>query len=75
MAQLPATDRPMLVRTDSAGASGRLAWHLRDQGVGFSVSMPIDAHVRHAILAQPEPAWTPASPPTGRSATVRRSAS
>jgi hypothetical protein len=50
----------MLVRTDSAGASSRLAWHLRDQGVGFSVGMPIDAHVREAILAQPEPAWTPA---------------
>ena len=44
----------MLVRTDSAGASTRLAWHLRDQGVGFSLGMPIDAHVREAILAQPE---------------------
>jgi hypothetical protein len=62
VAQLPATshDRPVLVRSDSAGASTRLAWHLRDQGVGFSVGMPIDAHLRQAILAQPEPAWTPA---------------
>jgi Transposase DDE domain group 1 len=60
LAQLPATDRPVLVRSDSAGASSKLAWHLREQGVGFSVGMPIDAHVREAILAQPEAAWTPA---------------
>jgi Transposase DDE domain group 1/Domain of unknown function (DUF3387) len=60
LAQLPATDRPVLVRSDSAGASSKLAWHLREQGVGFSVGMPIHAHVREAILAQPEAAWTPA---------------
>ena len=28
--------------------------------MGFSLGMPIDAHLREAILAQPEPAWTPA---------------
>jgi hypothetical protein len=28
--------------------------------------MPIDAHVREAILAQPEPAWTPAVDPDGQ---------
>jgi hypothetical protein len=50
----------VLVRSDSAGASSKLAWHLREQGVGFSVGMPIDAHVREAILAQPEVGWTPA---------------
>jgi hypothetical protein len=73
LAQLPgsATDRPVLVRSDSAGASTRLAWHLRDQGVGFSLGMPIDAHIREAILAQPEPAWTPAVDPDGQ---VRRRA-
>jgi hypothetical protein len=62
LAQLPATsrDQPVLVRSDSAGTSTRLAWHLRDQGVGFSLGLPIDAHVREAVLAQPEPAWTPA---------------
>src|SRR5215203_5878134 len=60
LAQLPATGRPVLVRSDSAGASTQLAWHLRDDQVGFSLGMPIDAHVREAILAQPEPAWTPA---------------
>jgi Transposase DDE domain group 1 len=62
LAQLPAAaaEQPTLVRSDSAGASTRLAWHLRDRGVGFSLGMPIDQHVREAILAQPEVAWTPA---------------
>jgi len=62
LAQLPAAAReqPVLVRSDSAGASTRLAWHLREQGVGFSLGMPIDAHVREAILTRPEHAWTPA---------------
>ena len=68
LAQLPSStsDQPVLVRSDSAGASTRLAWHLHDQGVGFSVGMPIDAHVREAILAQPERAWTPAVDPDGQ---------
>jgi hypothetical protein len=66
--QLPAAagDQPVLVRSDSAGASTRLAWHLRERGVGFSLGMPIDAHVREAILAQPEAAWTPAVDADGR---------
>jgi Transposase DDE domain group 1 len=65
--QLPAAaaDQPILVRSDSAGASTRLAWHLRERGVGFSVGMQIDAHVREAILAQPESAWTTAIAPDG----------
>ena len=68
LAQLPSSagDQPVLVRSDSAGASTRLAWHLREQGVGFSLGMPIDAHLREAILAQPEPAWTPAIDPDGQ---------
>jgi Transposase DDE domain group 1 len=48
------------------GASTRLAWHLRQRGVGFSLGLPVDAHVREAILAQPEPAWTPAVDPDGQ---------
>jgi hypothetical protein len=60
LVQLPACDLPVLVRSDSAGASTRLAGHLRERGVGFSLGMQIDQHVREAILAQPEPAWTPA---------------
>ena len=66
LAQLPATERRLLVRSDSAGASTRLAWHLRGRGVGFSLGMPIDGHVREAILGQPEHAWTPAIDPDGR---------
>jgi Transposase DDE domain group 1 len=62
LAQLPAAAReqPVLVRSDSAGASTRLAWHLRDDRVGFSLGMAIDAHLREAILTQPEHVWTPA---------------
>jgi hypothetical protein len=68
LAQLPpcASDQPVLVRSDSAGASTRLAWHLREQGVGFSLGMQLDAHLREAILAQPELAWTPAVDPDGQ---------
>jgi hypothetical protein len=73
LAQLPNDDpnnerdeRPVLVRSDSAGGSSRLAWHLREQGVGFTLGMQIDAHFREAILAQPEPAWAPAVEPDGQ---------
>jgi hypothetical protein len=58
--QLPVDERPVLVRSDSAGGSSKLAWHLRERGIGFTLGMQIDAHVREAILAQPAPAWTPA---------------
>ena len=66
LAQLPADERPVLVRSDSAGGSTRLAWHLRERGIGFTLGMQIDAHVREAILAQPEQAWTPAVEPDGQ---------
>jgi hypothetical protein len=66
LAQLPAADQPVLVRSDSAGASTRLAWHLRDRAVGFSLGMQTDQHVREAIFAQPEAAWTPAVEPDGQ---------
>jgi hypothetical protein len=77
LAQLPASAQaePVLVRSDSAGGSSRLAWHLRErtvgfslgmQTVGFSLGMQIDAHVREAILAQSEHAWTPAVEPDGQ---------
>jgi hypothetical protein len=63
VAQLPAAasaSKPLLVRSDSAGGSSKLAWHLRERGIGFTLGMQIDAHVRQAILAQPEHAWAPA---------------
>ena len=65
----------MLVRSDSAGASTQLAWHLRDDQVGFSLDMPIGAHVREAVLAQPELASTPAIDIDGRPVTAPRCAS
>jgi len=66
LAQLPTTSshtQPVLVRSDSAGGSSRLAWHLRQRGVGFSLGMQIDQHIREAILTQPEPVWTSAVDP------------
>jgi Transposase DDE domain group 1 len=41
LAQLPAAATatlPVLVRSDSAGASSKLAWHLRDRRVGESIN-------------------------------------
>jgi Transposase DDE domain group 1 len=74
LAQLPrsAGDQPVLVRSDSAGASTRLARHLRGREVAFTLGMQLDAHVREAILAQPERAWTPRSTPTVSPARARR---
>jgi hypothetical protein len=69
LAQLPTATsgrQPVLVRSDSAGASSRLAWHLREREVAFSLGMPIDAHIREAVLAQPEHVWTPAADPDGQ---------
>jgi hypothetical protein len=70
VAQLPVAaageERPVLVRSDSAGGSSKLAWHLRERGIGFTLGMQVDQHVREAILAQPEPAWTAAVAPDGQ---------
>jgi hypothetical protein len=66
LSQLPTGTQPVLVRSDSAGGSTRLAWHLRERGVGFSLSMQIDQHVREAITAQPEHAWASAVEPDGQ---------
>jgi hypothetical protein len=55
LAQLPAAarDQPVLVRSDSAGASHGLVGHLRARGVAFSVGFDLDERVRAAILAIP----------------------
>jgi hypothetical protein len=71
VAQLPTGgdtggDLPVLVRSDSAGASSRLAWHLRDRQIAFTLGMQIDAHIREAVLAQPERVWTAAVDPDGQ---------
>jgi hypothetical protein len=60
--QLPpeALDRPILARSDSAGASHALADACRETRVRFSFGYAIDARVREAILALPDAAWRPA---------------
>lgn len=61
LAQLPPrAHRRLLVRTDSAGATSTLLGQLRARGLRFSVGLPIDAHVRSAVLSLPEDAWSPA---------------
>jgi hypothetical protein len=61
LAQLPPrAHRRLLVRIDSAGATSTLLGQLRARGLRFSVGLPIDAHVRSAVLSLPEDAWCPA---------------
>ena len=65
LAQLPAlaADQRVVMRSDSAGATLGLVARMRELGVGFSIGLPIDAHLRQAILTVPEPAWTAAVQP------------
>jgi hypothetical protein len=60
--QLPpaALERPILARSDSAGASHVLADACRETDVRFSFGYAMDERVREAILALPERAWRPA---------------
>lgn len=68
LAQIPDDMRhgtPILVRTDTAGATKAFLAHirsLRETGcdVRFSVGAPIDADVREAIVKLPTTAWSPA---------------
>jgi hypothetical protein len=61
LAQLPTSaHRRLLVRTDSAGATGAFLGQLRAHKLRFSVGLPIDTHVRDAVLSLPEDAWSPA---------------
>ena len=69
LAQLPTRprrSRRVLVRSDSAGATGEFVWHLHRRRLRFLVGLPIDAHVRQAILSLPQTAWTPAIDADGR---------
>ena len=67
LAQLPPLGRrQLLVRTDSRGATIPVMWWLHDRGWQFSVGLGADAHVRQAVLAVPEQAWTAAVDPDGR---------
>ena len=69
LAQLPTRprrSRRVLVRADSAGATGEFVWYLHRRGLRFSVGLRIDAHVRAAVLRLPHAAWTPAVDADGR---------
>src|SRR4051812_29301551 len=62
LAQLPAAalDGPILVRSDSAGASHAFAAACHETRARFSFGYAIDERVRTAILKLPEAAWRPA---------------
>jgi hypothetical protein len=54
------------VPTDSRGATIPVMWWLAERGWQFSVGLGADDHVRQAVLAIPDPAWSPAIDPDGR---------
>ena len=60
--QIPAEhlERPMLARSDSAGATHEFAAALRETGIRFSLGFELREAVREAILGLPEAAWRPA---------------
>jgi hypothetical protein len=60
--QIPAShlERPMLARSDSAGATHEFAAALRETGIRFSLGFAITEGARAAILEVPESAWRPA---------------
>lgn len=62
LAQLPTREaaEPILVRSDSAGATHDLVNAVRERGLRFSIGFDLTAAVREAILALPAHAWTPA---------------
>ena len=62
LAQLPTRDsvEPILVRSDSAGATHELVDAVRQRELRFSIGFDLTAAVRAAILALPQKAWTAA---------------
>ena len=68
LAQLPAGcsaraehgRRPVLVRTDGAGATHRFAEHLDQAGVEYSLGFTLGVEYHGPLLAVPAAAWTPA---------------
>ena len=51
---------PIVVRTDSAGATHQFTDELREAHINFVMGYDLTAPVREAILMLPESAWTPA---------------
>jgi len=66
--QLPTVpdELPVLVRSDSAGASHGFVGALRHEGVLFSVGFPVDERIRDAVTALPATAWVHARTQTGQ---------
>jgi hypothetical protein len=68
LAQLPAEwtgrdahgRRPVLVRTDGAGATHRFAQHLHDAAVEYSLGFTLGVEYHDPLLAVPAQAWSPA---------------
>ena len=62
LAQLPESWRakPILIRTDTAGASHRLVNECTAAGLEYSIGFPVTEAVRTAISRSPRRAWTPA---------------
>jgi Transposase DDE domain group 1 len=68
LAQLPAEcstrdqqgRRPVLVRTDGAGATHRFAEHLHQAGVEYSLGFTLGVEYHQSLLAVPAAAWSPA---------------
>ena len=62
LAQVPthAATEPILVRSDSAGATHALVDAVRERELRFSIGFDLTAAVREAVLALPAKAWTPA---------------
>jgi hypothetical protein len=52
--------RPVLVRTDGAGATHRFAQHLHDAGVEYSLGFTLGVEYHAPLLAVPAEAWSPA---------------
>jgi hypothetical protein len=52
--------RPVLVRTDGAGATHRFAQHLHDAGVEYSLGFTLGVEYHEPLLAVPAAAWTAA---------------
>ena len=52
--------RPVLVRTDGAGATHRFAQHLHEAGVEYSLGFTLGVEYHDALLAVPAEGWTPA---------------
>ena len=72
LAQLPATERRLLVRSDSAGASTRLAWHLRGRGSDSRWACRSTAMSARPSWANPSMPGRQRSTPTAGSATAPR---